>query len=72
VDRFRAYLKATSTWDDTQEKALQAELDSLVAHAIKAAEGAPPPALETLIEDVFAEPTHRLRRQLGEILDRES
>jgi pyruvate dehydrogenase E1 component alpha subunit len=67
VDRYRRFLETTGRWDAAKEKALQSELDALVAKAIEEAESAGPPAAETLIEDVYADVTPRLRRQLRDI-----
>jgi pyruvate dehydrogenase E1 component alpha subunit/2-oxoisovalerate dehydrogenase E1 component alpha subunit len=69
VDRFQNYLLATGRWDAKRQKELKKELDSLVAAAIAEAEEAGPPAAETLVEDVFAETTPRLRRQLDWVED---
>ena len=49
------------------EAALTAELEAEIRDAIAAEEAAAPPALRTLIEDVFAEPTPVLREQLAEL-----
>lgn len=65
--RYRAFLESRRLWDATKEAALTAELNARLDQAIKAGEAAAPPGTETLIEQVFAEPTPQLRRQWAEL-----
>jgi pyruvate dehydrogenase E1 component alpha subunit len=64
IDRFRQYLEGKNLWDDKKEKTLQEELKGLIADAIAEAEPMPPPSLESVFEDVYAEMTPQLRRQM--------
>jgi pyruvate dehydrogenase E1 component alpha subunit len=55
VARFRNYLVKKELWDDSKEKALLEEVDGLVDAAAKEAEQAPPPTMEDLFKNVFAQ-----------------
>lgn len=69
--RFREYLESQELWDEVQEEELQEEVKDMVMEAVEEAEKLPPPELETLFTDVYAELTPQLRRQ-KEALERES
>jgi pyruvate dehydrogenase E1 component alpha subunit/2-oxoisovalerate dehydrogenase E1 component alpha subunit len=66
--RARARLVALGAWDDAREAALQAELLAEVNAAIREAEALPPPALESLFEDVYARLPWHLAEQRAELL----
>ncbi len=51
-------------WSDDEEKALQERLRREVLEAMKRAEKRPPPPLDTLVTDVYAEVTPALQQQL--------
>lgn len=68
IKRFKAYLEGKKLWDDKKEKALQEELKAMVADAVERAEKAPPPGLEDLFSDVYAELTPQLERQKADLL----
>ncbi len=55
VARFKNYLVKKKLWDDSKDKALMDEMDSLVDAAAKEAEKAPQPRLEDLAHHVFAQ-----------------
>lgn len=65
--RFRIYLERRGLWDAAREEALVAELNQEISEAIAAAEAAGPPPMESLVEEVFAEPTWALREQFEEL-----
>ena len=67
VQRFRSYLESKGLWDDEQQGALEQEIADEVNAAIKEAESHGPPADDTLITDVFAEPTASMREMLDEV-----
>lgn len=50
-----------------EREALAAQIEADVREAIARQEREPPPALETLIEDVYEQPTWNLREQLAEL-----
>jgi TPP-dependent pyruvate/acetoin dehydrogenase alpha subunit len=61
--RFKQYLSDKKMWSDSDETALQEEHKQLIADAIAEAEPMPPPGLDTLFEDVYAEMPASLRKQ---------
>ena len=64
IIRFRQYLTKKKLWDDNKEKALAADLKSFIAEAVERAEKQPPPEVEDLFEDVYAQKTPQLIEQL--------
>jgi len=67
IDRMRRHMHVRGVWDDAREEALQKKLNELVTNEIREAEKAAPPALETLIENVYATPIAILDEQLAEV-----
>ncbi len=65
--RLRTYLEKKQLWDEKKEEKLQKSIKKEVDAAIAAAKEVPPPTLDSLIEDVYFEPTPRLREQLHEL-----
>jgi TPP-dependent pyruvate/acetoin dehydrogenase alpha subunit len=53
---------------EAADAALRAAIEQELREAIDAEENVGPPPVESLIEDVFAEPTTALREQLAELL----
>ncbi len=66
IDRFRKFLTDLGLWDADREAKLQAELDAHVQRGIEAAEAAPQPPPEWIIEDVYQDVPPMLRRELDE------
>ena len=64
IDRMRKYLELKGLWTKDRDDALRAELDDLVQATIKDVERHPPPSIETLFEDVYAEMTPQIREQM--------
>ena len=70
VARMRRHLTGAGLWSDDKEQALQDRISGEVNTAIKEAEaGAPAPADETLISDVFAQTPVQLQHQLDDALE---
>lgn len=67
IDRLRRYLEAQGLWDGRREEALVAELDGLIQASLQRVEGAPPPPLESMVEDVYAAMTPLLSEELEEL-----
>jgi len=63
IPRYRRYLEHAGWWDDGREARLEQEIGDEITHAIQDAERAPPPAVETLFTDVYAEMPDHLRDQ---------
>jgi len=68
VERMRKYLELKGLWSQDQEDALRKELDETITSTIQDVERAPPPSLETLFTDVFADLTPVLKEQMEEYL----
>jgi len=65
--RLRKVLESKKLWTEKQEEALLADCAAQVQAAIKQSEATPMPALSTLMDDLFTEPTPRMRKQLAEV-----
>jgi pyruvate dehydrogenase E1 component alpha subunit/2-oxoisovalerate dehydrogenase E1 component alpha subunit len=68
VDRFRRHLEHRDLWDEARETELKERIAKAVNDAIAGAEKVQPPSSQTLITDVYAEPTPRMEQQLAEVL----
>ena len=66
--RMRRYLKQKRLLDPARDAELAVEIEAEVRAAVAAQEAAPPPPVESIIEDVFAEPPAHLREQLATYL----
>lgn len=67
IARMRAWLEHRGWWDGDQEKALQERLRAEVLETMKRAEKRPPPPLDSLVTDVYADVTPGLQRQLDRL-----
>ena len=65
IERFHKYLNLQSLWSTRKEAQLQEELNVQITQAIKEAEAAPPPPIESLFEDVYSEMPPHLKEQLA-------
>jgi pyruvate dehydrogenase E1 component alpha subunit len=65
--RFKTWLLANGIFTAESEAALVEDLDREIREAIALEEAAAPPALSTLIEDVYTEPTWNLTEQLADL-----
>ncbi len=68
IDRFRRYLQRKGIWSDELETKLRQDVDTSISDAIREAETIPPPSLETIFEDVYAEMPWNLKEQLSDLL----
>ena len=68
ISRFKAYLEKRDVWDEVDDGNLQKELDDQITEAIRVAEKAPPPALETVFTDVYADLPPHLQEQMEEFM----
>lgn len=68
VGRLRRHLVHKGLIDDAWEPALEKELNAEILAAVAEAEALPPPARETLFEDVYAAPPWHLAEQREELL----
>jgi len=69
LERQRAFLASKGWLSDDEAQAMAAEIEGQVRAVVAEQEEAGPPPLDSLIEDVFAEPTWLLREQLARFKD---
>jgi 2-oxoisovalerate dehydrogenase E1 component alpha subunit len=67
IPRFERYLAKKKLWTEALEGEVREWAAAEVARAIEEAEAAPPPPIETIFTDVYAETTPALREQLEEL-----
>ncbi|MDN3520777.1 thiamine pyrophosphate-dependent dehydrogenase E1 component subunit alpha [Halomonas ramblicola] len=65
--RMQHWLSDQGWWNDDEEKALQESLRREVLETMKRAEKRPPPPLDSLVTDVYADVTPALQRQLDRL-----
>jgi len=63
VERMQKYLLDQGSWDAEKQTALETELNREILDAVAIAEGAPPPPVETLFDDVFSTMLPHLQEQ---------
>jgi len=68
IERVRDYLTKKGSWDDERERALVVEIDARFKEAVSIAERTPSPPLESMFDDVFAEPPWHLVEQRQQLL----
>src|SRR5690606_29860508 len=68
IARLRAHLVARELLTDAEDAAMESEIAAEIAAAIAEVEPAPPPARETIFDDVYAELPWHLREQREELL----
>jgi pyruvate dehydrogenase E1 component alpha subunit len=69
IARFKAFLEKKKVWTEAWEKALTEELTAEIGAAVDAAEQTPPPAVETMFDDVFATLPPHLVEQRQAVMD---
>lgn len=69
LDRLNARLVKLKVWDERRDEALRAELLEEINQAIKEAEAQPPPADETMFEDVYAHEPWNITEQRAQYLE---
>jgi 2-oxoisovalerate dehydrogenase E1 component alpha subunit len=67
IPRLRRYLDRTIGWPDSNDRAIEHEIESEIRAAVAAAEKASPPSLDSLFDDVYAELPWHLRDQRDEL-----
>jgi len=66
IERFRRYLEHQQLYEKGWDEALHKEIDDAITEAVRYAEKVPPPPVETVFTDVYAEMPWHLREQLEE------
>lgn len=67
IERFRRHLIGRGLWSDAAEAAEIEAQNALVTREIQEAEKAPPPAFESIVEDVTTHVRPELREQLADV-----
>ena len=68
IARLRAYVAREYGWSSADEAALEGEVEAQFKAVVAVAEKTPPPALETMFDDVYGEVPWHLREQREELL----
>ncbi len=68
IARLLKHLQLKNLWDDDKQKALEAHIEAQIKEAVANAEKVPPPPLESMFEDVFADPPWHLQEQRAALL----
>ena len=68
LERVRHYLFQRGEWSQEREDALVREIDDKFKQAVAIAEKTPPPALETMFEDVYESPPWHLVEQREQLI----
>ena len=63
IARFRRYLEQAGWWDEAREARLEQEIGDEITRAVQETERIPPPPVESLFTDVYADVPARLREQ---------
>src|SRR5687768_16143000 len=68
VERFKMFLISKKLWSAEKEQSARDKLSEMILETVAVAEARPPPAPETLFEDVFSDMPWTLREQREEFL----
>ncbi|MBI2184186.1 MAG: pyruvate dehydrogenase (acetyl-transferring) E1 component subunit alpha [Thaumarchaeota archaeon] len=68
IKRFRLYLENRGLWGEKEESDLWTEAENMVSEAVRRAEAAPLPTVESMFEDVYKEMSPALKEQLQDAL----
>jgi len=68
IDRMRKYLELKGLWSEADDAKLRAELEDLIQATVREVERHPPPPIESLFEDVYAEMTPQIKEQMDAYL----
>lgn len=66
--RIQRYLDKQGWFTEAEEQKLRTEIDARLRDLVEASEKTPPPSLESMFEDVYAERPWHLREQCAELL----
>ncbi len=67
LTRLRIYLENNSMWTASKETELRKQLETLINQAVLKAEKIPPPKVETLFEDLYANIPNNLKSERDEL-----
>ncbi|MGK4006793.1 thiamine pyrophosphate-dependent dehydrogenase E1 component subunit alpha [Sorangium sp. So ce1036] len=63
IERLRRHLERAAGWTEAQDREIEAAVDAEVKACVAVAEKTPPPPLDSMFEDVYAEPPWHLVEQ---------
>ena len=69
IERMKRYLIEKGYWSEPEQTSLEADLNQEILDAVAEAEKMPPPAVETLFDDVFSEILPHLAEQKAKLLN---
>ncbi len=69
VEKFKRFLEVKNIWNDEMEAKLRAESETLIDDAVQYMESSALPALESIIQDVYADVPSSLREQYDDLTD---
>jgi 2-oxoisovalerate dehydrogenase E1 component alpha subunit len=68
IERVRDYLQRRGAWSDELQRELDSDIERRFREAVATAERTPPPSLESIFDDVYAEPPWHLVEQRAQLL----
>jgi pyruvate dehydrogenase E1 component alpha subunit len=68
LNRMRTYMKQRGLWDETEETQLGERYNQEITDALAASDATPPPPIESIFDDVYAELPWHLREQRDYLL----
>lgn len=68
IKRLKLYLVKKALWDEERDKQLRDGLDQSVSEALKQAEKVPPPPVESIFQDVYADAPWHIREEMDEVM----
>jgi 2-oxoisovalerate dehydrogenase E1 component alpha subunit len=63
IARVRRHLARTAGWSEEQDREIEAECNAEIKACVAVSEKAPPPSIDSMFEDVYAEPPWHLVEQ---------
>lgn len=68
LERVRQYLERQGAWDQQRQTELEEQLDQTFRRAVAVSEATPPPSLESMFDDVYAQLPWHLKEQRDQLL----
>jgi pyruvate dehydrogenase E1 component alpha subunit/2-oxoisovalerate dehydrogenase E1 component alpha subunit len=68
LERYRAFLVSRKLWSSEKEQAAREKLSQMIVETVAVAEARPPPAPETLFDDVYSDTPWMIAEQKEELL----
>jgi len=71
INRFRGYLKSKGLWSQAMEDEIRKRHDSAITEVLAKSDKLEPPAVETMFDDVYEDPTWNLEEQRDYLMAQE-